>query len=143
MMQLKPQGWRRLLLVSMVWGLLAGCRSVEPVEAPVARAVSVGHPVGAEPEAPATRVVQVVLDHGAGMVVVNRRPLGLAPQGVELPVTALGYLADPVAITVRFVAGDASEASFTIEEVLEVTDRPPSTLIFSRDGVRRVFEASP
>ena len=98
---------------------------------------------GANTDSRATLAVTVMVDRGDGMVVVNRRPLGLAPQTVELAVTPRGYLKEPVAITVRFVAADVSEASFTIEEVLEVTDRPPSKLMFTRDGVRRVFDASP
>lgn len=86
-------------------------------------------------------VVDVVVAAGEGMVVVNRQPVGLAPQRLELPVTPQGFLRTPVSVGVRFVARHVGESSFSLEEVLEVTDRPPVQLIFSRDEkqARRVF----
>jgi hypothetical protein len=59
---------------------------------------------------------------------------------VALAVTAQGFLESPVAVGVRFVAHDESEASFSGEEVLEVTDRPPARLVFTREGARRELD---
>lgn len=98
-------------------------------------------------EKPGSEVAMAVIEvtvadgDGAGMVVVNRQAVGLAPQRVELPVTAHGFLRQPVSVAVRFVATDVTESSFSVEEVLEITDRPPTRLVFSRDDqrARRVF----
>lgn len=73
------------------------------------------------------------------MVVVNRQPLGLTPQRLEVPVTEQGFLAEPVSIAVRFVARDVTEASMTTDEMLHTTDRAPSQLHFTRERVRRIF----
>ena len=130
---------------------LAGCRSVDPgepdrpspakaerVAAPASeRAVAHGSAVAE------TATVEVVVEGASGMVVVNRQPVGLAPQRVQVPVTPHGFLRTPVSIGVRFVAKDVSEASYTREEVLRVTDRPPTQIVFERDEVRRVFAAAP
>ncbi len=143
MLRLTPP-WLKLGLVAIPLGLLlAGCasgpRSVPPVMAAAVEAAA--EPV-AEPEAGVRRVT-VRVDTGDAIVVVNHQPVGLAPQLVELPVTDLGYLRYPIAVGVRFVARDLEEASFSVEEVLEVTDRAPASLLFSRDQpVRRIFGQS-
>lgn len=73
------------------------------------------------------------------MVVVNRVPVGLAPQQLKLPVTPQGFLADTVTITVRFVARDVTEASTTQSTTLYNTDRAPARLEFDLDKVKRIF----
>lgn len=84
--------------------------------------------------------VQIMVTGGAGTVVVNRKPMGLAPQRVSLPVTNQGFLAEPVVVAVRFVAQDVTQSSMTVEEVLELTDKAPVWIEFSRDGARRGFD---
>jgi len=121
--------------------LLVGCQSVAPKsvssnngEIP---AVKIG---GATTE---TQVaVLIVAKDGIGTVVVNRRPVGLAPQTVLLPTTEQGFLAEQVVVAVRFVARDVTESSITVDTVLEVTDRAPPRIEFTRDGARRVFRAT-
>ncbi len=145
----QTQSWVGLLsAVSVLWAL-AGCESARrPEPVPEAAAVKrmpstaesgIGSdtPSGAR-HSPAT--IEVIVEEGTGMVVVNRQPVGLAPQRVRLAVTPQGFLEAPVAVAVRFVAHDESEASFSVEEVLEVTDRPPTRLVFTREGVRREFD---
>ena len=90
-----------------------------------------------------TRVaVLIVAKDGIGTVVVNRRPVGLAPQTVILPATEQGFLAEQVVVAVRFVARDVTESSITVDTVLEVTDRAPPRIEFTRDGARRVFRST-
>lgn len=84
-------------------------------------------------------VVEIVSLPGDAMVVVNRQPIGVTPQRLELPTTPQGFLAEPVAITVRFVARDVTEASITQSTILHNTDRAPQRLEFDREKVRRVF----
>ena len=84
-------------------------------------------------------IVTVITEPRDAMVVVNRIPVGLAPQRLELPVTERGFLADSVTITVRFVARDVTEASTTQTTTLYNTDRAPARLEFDLDKVKRVF----
>jgi hypothetical protein len=84
-------------------------------------------------------IVTVVTEPRDAMVVVNRVPVGLAPQRLELPVTKQGFLADSVTITVRFVARDVTEASTTKTTTLYNTDRAPDRLEFSQEKVKRTF----
>jgi hypothetical protein len=86
--------------------------------------------------------MKIVLKGGTGMVVVNRKPMGLAPLLLSLPVTKQGFLAEMVVVAVRFVAADVTEASITVEEVLEVTDKAPAWIEFSRDGAHRGFDGT-
>ena len=83
--------------------------------------------------------VEIVSDPRDGMVVLNRQPLGLTPRTVEVPVTAQGYMADPVTIAVRFVARDVTEASMTSSITLYPTDRVPLRLEFERENVKRIL----
>ncbi len=76
---------------------------------------------------------------GPGVVVVDSRPIGRAPQTVTVPVTPQGFLAAPMKIGVRFVGDELAEVSVSIDTVLETTDRPPQRLEFTREGSRRVF----
>lgn len=118
--------------------LVVGCQSVDQKSAPASKA-----------EIPAVRIggaaterrvaVQIVAKDGIGTVVVNRKPVGLAPQTVLLPVTEQGFLAEQVVVAVRFVARDVTESSITVDTVLELTDRAPPRIEFTRDGPRRVF----
>ncbi len=125
-------------------GLLASCRTVPPEQgrSPV---VAAPGPVGERrvgelnTALAKTAAVEIVVEGANGMVVLNRQPVGLAPRVVEVPVTEQGFLATPVSVGVRFVAKDVSEASYSVEEVLRVTDRPPAQIVFGRDGVHRVF----
>jgi hypothetical protein len=73
--------------------------------------------------------------HG-GVVVVDGRPVGPAPQAVVLPVTERGYLSRPVSVKVRFVANDGFQPS-TTEIWLTPTDRAPSRLLVTPNGSRR------
>ena len=84
--------------------------------------------------------VQITVPGGAGTVVVNRKPMGLAPLRLSLPVTNQGFLAEPVVVAVRFVAQDVTQSSMSVEEVLELTDKVPVWIEFSRDGARRGFD---
>lgn len=84
-------------------------------------------------------MVEVVSDPGDGMVVLNRQPVGLAPQMIEVPVTDQGFMADPITIAVRFVARDVTEASMTSSITLHPTDRAPLRLEFEREDVKRVL----
>jgi hypothetical protein len=87
--------------------------------------------------------VEIVTTGGSGTVVVNRRPVGLAPQTIRLPITEQGFLAEEVIVAVRFVATDVTESSMTVDIVLEPTDRAPPRIEFSRDGARRIFKTAP
>lgn len=84
--------------------------------------------------------VEVVSDPSDAMVVINRKPIGITPRKIELPVTEQGYLAEQVTIAVRFVARDVEEASLTESITLYRTDRVPSQLMFARGrGTVRSF----
>lgn len=114
---------------------LVGCTSPETVGGDPAPATArLGSPSGTN-----TVLVQVVSDPRDGMVVLNRQPVGLAPQSIELPVTDQGFMADPVTIAVRFVARDVTEASMTSSITLHPTDRAPLRLEFEREKVKRVL----
>ncbi len=116
-----------------------GCRTpAVPMPAPLHQEVPPAATVG-QITSLRQAEVRIVTTQGEGTVVVNRMPMGLAPQTVLLPVTPQGFLAEPVVIAVRFIARDVTEASMTVDLVLETTDRPPPRLEFSRDGARRVF----
>lgn len=134
MLRSTPSGLKwgiAVLALAMLGGCVSQPRTVVPVSAALSPTTG---------ESPGIRHVMVSVADGDGMVVVNRQPVGLAPQAVEVPVTERGYLRLPMSVGVRFVARDVEEASFSVEEVLEVTDRAPAQLVFSRDKpARRVF----
>lgn len=94
--------------------------------------------LGGDPEAEIV-VVEVVSEPRDAMVVLNRKPIGLTPQRIELPVTELGFVTEPVTIAVRFVARDVEEASLTQTLTLGTTDKAPLQLQFTREDVKRVF----
>lgn len=123
-----------------VW--LVGCASQPGPVRPAALVPEAGVTAATETARvmPAARQrLEVVAPGATGMVVVNRRPIGLAPQTITVPVTPQGFLAEPVVVAVRFVARDVTEASMTVDTVLEVTDRAPARIEFDRDHSRRVF----
>jgi hypothetical protein len=136
---LNKQSWLTFLMLGGIlwWG---GCSltATYPGMGDSSRAPAVAV-VGGDPDAP-TIAVEVVSDPREAMVVLNRKPIGLTPQRVALPVTEQGYLADSVTIAVRFVARDVTEASVTSSLTLHATDKAPSRLEFEREDVRRVFE---
>ncbi len=93
------------------------------------------------PQTGMTAQVRVVSDPRDAMVVINRRPVGLTPRTIELPVTNQGYLAEQVTVAVRFVARDVEEASLTSSVTLYPTDRAPAQLDFAREQpVKRSFD---
>lgn len=128
---------RRLLLsLPLLLSLgVGGCTSTEStVGDPAPATARLGSSSGSK-----TMLVEVVSDPGDGMVVLNRQPVGLAPQMIELPVTDQGFMADPITIAVRFVARNVEEASMTSSITLHPTDRAPLRLEFERENVKRVL----
>lgn len=126
---------------ALSWGL-AGCQTSDPVTSSRLPSGLPSSRIG-EVERANEFAVEIVTVGGTGTVVVNRRPVGLAPQTIRLPITEQGFLAEQVVVAVRFVARDVTEASMTVDMVLEPTDRAPSRIEFSRDGARRIFRPTP
>ena len=126
--------------VTLGWWL-AGCQTSAPRTSAQGPSTLPSSRIG-EVERADELAVEIVTVGGTGTVVVNRRPVGLAPQTIHLPVTAQGFLAEQVIVAVRFVARDVTESSMTVDIVLEPTDRAPPRIEFSRDGARRIFKTT-
>lgn len=73
------------------------------------------------------------------MIVVDGRPVGRSPVDVEVGSANNGFFKAPVSIRARFVSGDATGESLSVDEELGPLERVPLALVFSRDGVQRIL----
>lgn len=73
------------------------------------------------------------------MIVIDGRPVGRAPIEIGVDTANNGFFREPVSIRARFVAGDATGESLSVDERLGPLERVPLALVFSREGVQRVI----
>lgn len=104
---------------------LAGCGSAPVVPAGL-------EATSAKSPAAQTVTILVTSEPAYGMVVVNRVPVGVAPQRIKLPATAAGFFREPVTIAVRFVSREVDEASISEAQDFNTLDRVPVRLEFQR-----------
>ena len=122
-------------LAGFLVALGIGCEGTRPRET---AAITASEPA-AVPRARTT--ITVTSEPAHGMVVVNRQPIGLAPQAVEIESTPAGFFREPISIGVRFVSKDVGDASITEVTDFSVLDRVPARLEFKRyTEARRVFQ---
>jgi len=130
--------------------------SLEPAPAPVAEpvekkpppppppAVTVTpkvEPAPAEPAAHPGGKLKIRIESAptGAMIVVNGMPVGRTPLDIEVDSANNGFFKDPVSIRARFVAGDTTVDSVSVDEELGPLERVPLALVFSREGVQRVI----
>jgi PEGA domain len=127
-------------LLASVPGLLilAGCAS-QPA-APVPTAPTPAPPLAILPAVIDEASIEITSEPAGARLIVNNQLVGRTPLRLKLKITPQGFCSDYTAIKARFVAGDATQVSQTVETELTPLEKVPARIYFSPQGAKRQMQ---